>query len=42
MKSGIKHIYATDAFCFAMNSETLLVEYGVILEELHLTARGIG
>jgi len=29
-------------FCFAVNSETLLVEYGVILEELNWTARAVG
>ena len=42
MNTAIKHIYATDAFCFAMNSETLLQEYGIILEELHWNARGMG
>jgi hypothetical protein len=42
MNTGIKHIYATDAFCFAMNLETPLHEYGIILEELNWTARAIG
>lgn len=42
MNTRIKNIYAADAFCFAMNSETLPDEYGVILEELHWTPRGIG
>jgi hypothetical protein len=42
MTNTIKHIYATDAFCFAMNSAALLEENGVILEELHWSVRDIG
>jgi hypothetical protein len=42
MNTAIKHIYATDAFCFAMNTEALLHEYDIILEGLNWTARAIG